>query len=109
MVEGPRSSPTIPRTQLMLGFAVGCPLAHQLGVEAIPFSQLAPHQAHVLHRAGQPVDLHRVTRIQERRQHQPVPFHLGPAPAEAARIGLTLYRVQLVSALEPDPAGAAQE
>ncbi len=47
--------------------------------------------------------------VQPRRKHQPRPFHMVPAPAEAAGVGLALDRVQLVPAFEPHPAGFAQQ
>ena len=59
----------------------------------------------------QPVRLHPVApaSVQPRRKHQPRPFHMVPAPADAAGVGLALDRVELVPAFEPNPAGLAQQ
>ena len=109
--DGARSQvqPDDPAAQRVARFLVRRPLAHQLGGEAVPLPQLAADQAHVLHRAGESVRLHRIVRIEERRQHQSLPFHPVPAPAEAAGVGLALYRVELVPTLEPDPADLPHE
>ena len=94
---------------MVLRLLVRHPLAHQLGVEAVALAQLAADQAHVLDRAGQPVGLHLIVRIEERLQLQSLPLDPVPAPADAARIGLALDGVQLVPTLEPDPAGLPHE
>ena len=107
--RGAQVQPHDPAAQVVLRLLVRRPLAHQLGVEAIPLAELAPHQAHVLHRAGEPVGLHRIMRIQPRLKLQSLPLHVRPAPAGAAGVGLALDGVQLVPALEPDPAGLPQE
>ena len=99
MAEGPRSSPTIPLPSVVLRLLVRRPLAHQLGVEAIPLAELAADQAHVLDRAGEPVGLHRIVRIEERLKLQSLPLDSGPAPAGAAGIGLALDGVELVPPL----------
>ena len=106
--RGSQIQPDDPAAQLVLRLLVRRPLAHQLGVEAIPLPELAADQAHVLDRAGEPVGLHQIVRIEERLQLQSLPLDAGPAPAEAARVGLALDGVQLVPALEPDPAGLPQ-
>ena len=49
--------------------------------------------------------LHPVLRIEARRKLQSLPLDVVPAPADAARVGLAFDGVQLVPALEPDPAG----
>ena len=43
--------------------------------------------------------LHQVTRIQQYLQHQPLPFHSVPAPADAAGIGLAFHGVELRAGL----------
>ena len=107
--RGTQIQPHDPAAQVVLRLLVRRPLAHQLGGEAIPLAQLAADQAHVLHRAGESVGLHRIVRIQPRLKLQSLPLDSGPAPAEAARIRLALDGVQLVPALEPDPARLPHE
>ena len=101
--------PDNPTVQLMLELLVGRALAHQLSVEAVPLAELAADQPHVLDRAGEPVGLHRIVRIQSRLKLQSPPLHPVPAPAGAAGGGLALHRVELVPTLEPDPASLAQQ
>ena len=103
--RGSQIQPHDPAAQRVARLLVRHPPAHQLGGEAIALPELAADQANVLHRAGQPMRLHQVLRIEERRQHQPHPFHVGPAPAGAAGLRLALDGVQLVPTPRAGPGG----
>src|SRR5258706_7053278 len=98
-----------PGSQAMLGLAVGFAFADELRVEAVALPQFAAHQPHILDRTGQPMVHHRITPIQDCRQHQALPFHPIFTPADAADVDFALDRVQLVLALKAHALRLAQQ
>src|SRR5579859_2308259 len=109
----PNVQPDFALAEDVLVLAVGFAFTHQLGVEAVAPVQLAPHNAHILHRRLQAMRHHLVLRIDNGLQAQfnfvvfrsRIPFHptascLIHAPADTAAVGLAFQTIELVTPFE---------